>query len=358
MEASEALKPMLKSGPKPILKKLALSVLLLALTVGGAIYLFSRFTGGWGPFLALAATVSMAHWVLVVCTAAAFYLLDYVRLYCLLRVLGVRLRPLAGIRITCVSYLMADLTLTSELYLPVVIFLLALEGVPVTLALAAGLAKGVYMMLWLCALCSVALRLSPDVALPPMLQSNLTLYLSPLFIFFAGLALIVLFPGPAHALAVRGLARTSLPHWLHKIIEGIDRAAQALARVGRSRHPIHLVAHLASTLTVGAYVGVGLELCHALKFPVSFGRATAAFTTSLLVGYTSPVPGSIGIAETVTSYLLNPAVPDSAMAISILLRMTCWYFIWVPGAVFLALLLRKYGFKVFAKVPQVRDAAK
>jgi uncharacterized membrane protein YbhN (UPF0104 family) len=325
------------------------SFLLFAAAIVAALYLFSRHTGGWVRFVGYARLVSPAAWVAAAASAAVFYVCDYLRLYCLLRICGIRLGVSAGLKLTCITYLVADLTPNSELYFPFVVFLLIREGVPGTTAAAVSMTKSLMMMLWVSALSYATLRLNPGVALPAVVSAHLLLYLTPLIIMSSVLAVVIIAPGFSRGLCARILGRSGLPGWLRKIVGGLDRTAQTLSSVGRSRDPMHLLCHAATLAAIAGFVGAGWIFCRALDLGVSLGHASAAFTNGLFLGYVSPVPGSIGIGEGIESYLLDPAMRDGPMAAAILHRVTCWYFIWLPGAVFLADLLKEYGLRLFAQ---------
>jgi uncharacterized membrane protein YbhN (UPF0104 family) len=60
-----------------------------------------------------------------------------------------------------------------------------------------------------------------------------------------------------------------------------------------------------------------------------------------MVEYFAPVPGSMGVTEAVTSYLIDPAMTEPGMAASVLLRLLCWYLTIAPGIVFLAWAFRR-----------------
>jgi uncharacterized membrane protein YbhN (UPF0104 family) len=76
---------------------------------------------------------------------------------------------------------------------------------------------------------------------------------------------------------------------------------------------------------------------------LSWGKAAAVFSNSLMVAYLSPVPGSVGITEFATSYLLDPALTETGMVVSTLLRFLCWYAVMIPGALLLAGIFRREG---------------
>jgi uncharacterized membrane protein YbhN (UPF0104 family) len=99
---------------------------------------------------------------------------------------------------------------------------------------------------------------------------------------------------------------------------------------------MHLLCHAASLAFVLTYVAIGWLLANGLGVDLSLARAVPVFATSLMVAYLAPVPGSIGVTEVVTAYLIDPALPAPALATAILLRVVCWYGVVLPGAAMLA----------------------
>src|SRR6185503_6233800 len=86
----------------------------------------------------------------LILVTACFYLLDYVRLYTLFALLGVRVAPGTGIRLTCVSYFVSSLTPTAELNIPAMMLLLHQRGIPVSRTAAVAVVKTLYMTVWVC----------------------------------------------------------------------------------------------------------------------------------------------------------------------------------------------------------------
>ena len=106
------------------MKRLLLGAVFVATVVATA-WLVARIPGGLGPVLALAGGIAPATWAAVAAAGAGFYLLDYLRFYTLVRLLGVRLGLGTGVELTCVSYFVSSLTPTADLHLPAMVFILA-----------------------------------------------------------------------------------------------------------------------------------------------------------------------------------------------------------------------------------------
>ena len=75
-------------------------------------------------------------------------------------------------------------------------------------------------------------------------------------------------------------------------------------------------------------------------------------SSSLLVSFLAPVPGSIGITEVLTIYFLDPALTARGMVVGTLLRFLCAYGLVVPGVVLLANAIRKMGWQQVLKCAQ------
>src|SRR5262249_20467464 len=113
-----------KGGALPKLSRLVFWSVLLAATVVAGLWALGHFAGGYRNLLALAARLDARHWAVLVLATAAFYLLDYARLYTLFRVLGVRIPLGTGVQLTCVSYFVTNLTPSAELTIPAMVLLL------------------------------------------------------------------------------------------------------------------------------------------------------------------------------------------------------------------------------------------
>jgi uncharacterized membrane protein YbhN (UPF0104 family) len=263
----------------------------------------------------------------------AFYLLDYLRFYTLLRILGVRIGLGVGLELTCVSYFVSSLTPGADLHLPAMVFILSRHGVPAGDAAAASLTKSVYQVLWIVAIALTSLAVS-GLHLPPAVTVSLWGAAVPLTAVVVVFALVALFPGPARRVTGPLAARPGL---LGKIAGGVDECAAALGRLGRSTDAMHGLAHAASVAFIGAYILIGWLLAQGVGLPLSLARAVPVFSGGLMVAYLAPVPGSIGVTELCTAYLLDPALGPQALVVSGVGRVLCWYGVVLPGAVMLAI---------------------
>ncbi len=84
----------------------------------------------------LAGQVSPGRWVIVVLLTAAFYALDWLRYWCLFRLLGHPFPLSLGIKLVGISYFVSSLTPSSELHLPVMVIILVVHGYPLADATA------------------------------------------------------------------------------------------------------------------------------------------------------------------------------------------------------------------------------
>lgn len=312
----------------PKLSKAVFWVLFFALTVAGAVWAIGYFAGGYERFFQLMIQVSPKQWVVLAAATAAFYLLDYARLYTLFRLLGVRIPPGTGLQLTCVSYFVSSLTPTAELNIPAMIFMLRQKAIPASGTAAVAIVKTMYMTAWVIAFGLGTLLLRDDVRLPPAVADNVLLFVAPAAALILAFFYVIFFPQ-------RVLGWTSIGF--------IQRCASAVSLMGRSTDASHLLSHAACVAFIGVYVFIGACLCHALNIPMDGGKALTAFSNSLMVSYLAPVPGSIGVTEVATSYFIDPAMTDRGMVAATLLRFLCWYVLAIPGLVFLLNAVRRHA---------------
>jgi uncharacterized membrane protein YbhN (UPF0104 family) len=305
------------------MKRALLGVLFVA-TVAGAAYLVSRIPGGVGPLLALARGIPAGHIAALAGLTVVFYCLDWVRFASLLALLDYRLRLWLGLELVCVSYFVSTLTPTADLHLPAMIYVLSRHGLEPGKAAAASVTKSIYQVTWICVVALASLAVA-GIDLPPAAAASLVAAAVPLAIIVLVFLVIILFP--AHAA---------------RLLRGrLSSLTGSLARLGRSTDWNHLVCHAASLAFIAVYCAIGWVLCDALGVPVSPARAIPVFSASLMVAYLAPVPGSIGVTELVTSYLIDPGLSPPALVAAGLLRVLCWYVSVLPGAVFLAVELAR-----------------
>jgi uncharacterized protein (TIRG00374 family) len=328
--------------------KAAVSAALVAATLAGTWWFLGRYAGGLSGIGSTAARIGARDWAVILAATIAFYLLDWIRFQSLLALFGAKLSPWRGFRLTCISYFVSSLTPSSELHPPVIAYFLVREGVTVPVAAAVTSAKSLYMVLWICLFAFMSLQGQSDVRLPQMIAGKLALVTSPLLFIAAGLAALAFFPEKARGLFRAQADRPGVPAWRRRLCAALEDFTTAISRIGRSTDAHHLVCHAASALFVLTYVFIGWSLCRAAGIPIGPRQALAAFSNSLLVVYLAPVPGSVGITEAATAYLIDPSMPAAAVSVAFLLRTLCWYVVMPPGALLMALEIKDRGLAAFA----------
>jgi uncharacterized membrane protein YbhN (UPF0104 family) len=317
-------------------------VVMGALTVGALGFVIRLQPGAVGRVLAVMRQIPPRRWITIGLGVAAFYLTDWLRFYALLRLFDIRISPLFGLRLTAVSYFAASLTPWQELHLPAMVLLMTEAGIPPAVATAVTAAKSLYTVFWICATACLALALTPGLALPPALRPWLPFYLAPVAAMVVGMALVAIFAERLHGAAERA-RRAPQPHWRRKAWAALDHAAGALALIGRSRSRWHALCHLAALGLVASYGFIGHELARGLGFALGYGRAFAVFGNGLMAAYLAPVPGSYGVGEGFTAWLLDAQLPPRALAAGVLSRVLCWHLMFVPGAIILVRTIRRHG---------------
>jgi uncharacterized membrane protein YbhN (UPF0104 family) len=307
---------------------------LLVATVAAALWAIGHFAGGYRRLFELAAPITPARWAVLVAAAAVFYLLDYARLYALFRLLGVRIAPLMGLQLTCVSYFVANLTPTAELAIPAMILLLRGKGIPASQTTAVALVKTFYITAWVCAAGFGALLVSDEVRLPAALAEHAVLLGAPAVLLICAFFYVMFFPQRV----LRWKAR-------NRLAQGIRHCAAAISQIGHSSGPMHWLVHASCLAFVGVYVFIGAYVCDALDLPLPAATAAAAFSASLLVSYLAPVPGAMGVTEVLTAYFIDPAMGERSMVAATLLRFFCWYVLALPGALVLLNAIRAAGWR-------------
>jgi uncharacterized protein (TIRG00374 family) len=313
-------------------------------------FLFSHFSGGFSVYWQTLRQIPWLVWAGVGLSTVFFYLLDYVRLVALLSILNFNISIPLAFKLTCISYFVSSLTPSAELNIPAMTYMLTKQGLDVASAMAVSIVKSMYITLWICVIALVSLKMTPSVHLPDHLANHLALYLAPLCCLVLALAVICSFPVRIHQWSEVGLSSTRIPRWLKYVIRGVDHGAHALSQITTSTHHMHLVSHLSSIAFVFVYVWIGYLLCYGLGIPLSFGRAITVFTNGLMVAYLAPIPGSVGITEIMTNYLLDPQLTRVGMAAVLTQRILCWYVVLVPGVFFLFSSLNRASLvQIFAK---------
>ena len=316
--------------------------MLLAITVAAAAWAIAHYSGGYARFRHYALLITPAQWAALSAASACFYLLDYVRLYTLFALLGMRVPLGAGIQVTCVSYFVSSLTPTAELNIPAMMLLLHRRGIPASQTAAVAVVKTLYMTVWVC-LFGFAALLTQHVALPAVILDHIVLLTAPALCLIAAFFWIAFHPAPVLRWTASGAA--DRVRWQRAALQGLHDCTSALSRMGKSRRPMHVATHLACVAFIVVYALIGLVLCRSLDIEISVEKALAVFSASLLVSYLAPVPGSIGVTEVLTSYFLDPQMTERGMVVSTLLRFLCAYVLVIPGTVILAHAIRAVGWK-------------
>ena len=327
---------------------LALWLALIGAAAWALIGLIAR-AGGPDAIVTAAGRVDALHWLVLVPATVAFYSLDWLRFATLLAILGHRLPLRLGLELAAVSYFVTCLTPTAELHLPAMVLWLVQRGYPLGAATAAGLAKSLYMLLWVGVTGLVGLALHAGPVVPPPLRVALALA----FVVPAGLvlmlALAIACPARLHAACARALARPSISGWRRTLITGVDQTVAALAIIGRSRSSSHLAAHAACCAFIACYIAIGWLLAHGVGLVLAPAEAGSTFAVSLMVAYIAPTPGGAGATESATAFLLDPELPAAATTVALLLRTLCTYAIAPIGLVLVVRQARRMGWTSFRR---------
>jgi len=254
------------------------------------------------------------------------------------------LRLWTGLKVNAASSFAASLTPTAELHVPVAVFFLTKSGIDVSKATAAVATKTMYTIIWISVLSLLSIAFHP--ALQKVLSQHPVYYSLPLLGIALLFIFIIVFSTSVHRWAKAKLADQPAQNWRRSVVQWLDRSAGAMSTIGRSGNRLHLAAHLATLAYILTYAFVGYWLCVSVGVDISWTKAIAVFSASLLVAYLAPVPGSIGVTEVATAYLLDPRVTGEALAAAMLLRLVCNYVIWIPGAAVVLNSLRKEGLKL------------
>jgi uncharacterized membrane protein YbhN (UPF0104 family) len=184
------------------------------------------------------------------------------------------------------------------------------------------------------------LLLEGDVVLPAAVAGKAKAAAIWLLVPGSLFAALLLWPQRVRAWAAR--RAVALPGWRGRFVAGFGRTAESVAGLGRSAHPLHLACHAASLASIVVYAGAGCIVAGALGFHLPWPRVFTAFASGLVIAYLAPIPGSIGVTEATTAYLLDPALSTRAIAAAVVLRALFWYFPAVlGGAVLWAWALRR-----------------
>jgi uncharacterized membrane protein YbhN (UPF0104 family) len=280
-------------------------------------------------------------WSVIGLLTALFYLLDAARYYTLLRILGVRISLGLGLQLTLVTHFVSNLSPTGELAHVAVVILLMKYAVSGAVSASMSLVKSLYMTLWITLIAFVTLKATDGVRLPAEVEAHSGPVLAGLAALILFLAVFVFFPGAVRSLTARWLERPGLHPLVRKTLLSAGSTADSFAALGRSASPMHLLNHLACVAQVGVYCLLGHVIAREFGAALSPATSSAVFSNSLAVSYLAPIPGSMGVTEVATSYLMNPGMTPQGMATSLLLRFLTWYAAIVPGGLLFAEAIRR-----------------
>jgi uncharacterized protein (TIRG00374 family) len=299
--------------------------------------------------------VAWYDWIVILLATVAFYLTDYTRLQLLLRILKARLGFFRGLKVIFVSNFASVLTPTAELHVPAAVLALSDAGVPSDRATAAIAFKTAIGIIWVCVTSVIMLLVYDHIHLPKMFSEHLYFVVIPVGAILLFYSLSILF---RHRIAAWAKKQQHQPlsYWKKKLYSWLSRSVSDVSVLGTSLCVEHFLAHAMSILYIGLYAFIGFWLCHALGIDLEPLTALTIFSTSLMVDYVAPVPGSIGVTEFITAYMINPQLKPESVFVAIVLRICCKYIVIFPGAVLLLDLLRHRGLEALRGAPASRSA--
>lgn len=306
---------------------------------------------------ALLAGISAWGWFTILLSGSCCYALDYLRLRSLLGVLDHPLSVKTGLQAITVSEFASIVTPTAELHIPATVYVLSRRGVPVALATAAVVSKTLYMLLWVSVCALLALMAADPLSLPAWVADHTLHCAVPISLIVLFFLAMVFFAIPINRWIQPGLAHGRGSTWKGAVLKWLGTSTNALATIGRSTHRLHVLTHVASLANVLAYILCGYAVAHALGLELGFGQALIVFALSLMVTYLGIVPGSIGVTEVATAYLLEAQLSPRSLAIAILLRVMTRYVALLPGAFFFFRIFWKHGLGTETANPEPQATA-
>lgn len=295
------------------------------ITCLAAYYALSHYSTNLTSVVIALHDLTLPTFVLTLSLLIIFIYLDYLRFYTLLKIFGFKLTILSGLRLTCVSYCVSNLSPNAELHLPAMIYLLKKEGVSISDGAAVSISKSAIMVLWICISSFLALCLGKPL-LPATIQEHLLYSIFPLAVVLLLLLALVMAPHKTISSLEKFITYSNMPGPINRTLSHILSSCRSLARIGRSANRHHLLCHVFSVVFIITYATIGFVLANALGLPISISQALAIFSLSLLIAYLTPIPGGIGVTELTTSFLLDPTMSQAALHVAIILRLFCWYF--------------------------------
>jgi uncharacterized membrane protein YbhN (UPF0104 family) len=279
--------------------------------------------------------IPFLYWVAIALAAATYYLLDFCRLYTLLKLLGTRLSVLDGLRALSIAEVASFLVPTGVLYVPTAIFVLKREGVNTGDATAAVVTRTVYSIVWVSFCGFIALFFARERAVPGVLSSHFIIYLLPVVgIILLFITLVVFAPRLHRWIQGKVLSRFRSRR-VKALFQWFDRTEADIGTIGHSTSPYHFLSHLSSIGMILMYSFMGFVLAHATGLELSMPGAICIFSISLLLIDISPMSGTIGVSEAATAYLLNQNFGPREIFVAVALRIIARYVLLVPGFILL-----------------------
>jgi uncharacterized protein (TIRG00374 family) len=316
-------------------------VLLMTAAVGVAFVLGGKFES-FKNIPELLAAISPMAWAAIIGSAALCFLFDYLRLRTLLGVLNQPLPVSTGLQAMVVSEFASIVTPTAELHIPATVYVLSRRGIPAAIGTAAVTGKTLYIIFWVALLSLAVLPAAEAVGLPLLVVDNIfkcKLVVGLIVVFFAA---VVFGANPLSRWTHKRLQKTAARGWSRAFWAWLGSSTEALATIGKSKNHMHLLAHLSAICYIAAYCLCGYCIARALGVELGYAQALIIFTLSLFVTYLGLVPGSIGVTEAATAYLLGGDSPRS-LAIAILLRLLTRYIALPPGAFVFFRIVRRHN---------------
>ena len=317
----------------------------LLITVGGTCYLLYGIAAGVENLPDLWKTISPFDAAVALAATFVFYAFDYVRLFSLLKILNVRLPLWRGMEVIVVSEFASVLTPTAELHMPAAVYVLSLMNVPSEKATAAVTTKTMYGIMWVCLFALSMLYFVGGVQLPAVVAANITFLLIPIFAITIVFVSLAIFAQRILAWTQTYQSRADTGRIKKRVLAWAGKSAGAISMIGTSTRKTHLLCHAANLGFIATYCFIGWWLARSMNVRLSFLQALTIFSSSLMVDYVSPVPGSIGVCEFATAFMIDPRLTPQSLVIAILLRILCKYLVLLPGSFVVANVLRRQGAK-------------
>jgi uncharacterized protein (TIRG00374 family) len=322
----------------------------LVATLLGTGYVLFRFWHYMHEVPEMWKRLEIFDWAVVLFATAVYFTVDYCRLYLLLRILGIRLPFPLGLRVVFVSDFAAVLTPTAELHVPAAVLALADAKVPTDKATAAVTMKTAIGIIWVCVTSVTMLLGYGHIHVPRLLMNNMHFVVIPVGAILLFYAFSVIFSQRL----LKWSRRERRATWQTRFFRWLGKSVGDVNVLGTSTRIEHLLTHLLSIGYVFVYAFIGYWLCRAMKLNVEPLTALTIFSTSLMVDYVAPIPGSIGVTEFITAYMIDPDLSPQAIFVALVLRICCKYSVIIPGAVASLAIFQRRGLQAFKEATAQR----